>query len=83
MTIEKFEYVVGCINEGKEMGLIISRVYEYTHAISHKTLYALFIEGLPDDIYESPMVENPVLIYCNSKFQGKYEYANAILQLLS
>jgi len=79
MTIEKFEYVVGCINEGKEMGLIISRVYEYTHAISHKTLYALFTEGCPDDIYESPMVENPILIFHSGRFHGAYEYANAML----
>ena len=79
MTIEKFEYVVGCIIECRSQPPMVSRVYEYTHAISHKTLYALFIEGLPDDIYESPMVENPILIFHSGRFQGKYEYANAML----
>lgn len=54
----------------------MSSIWKYNSARDHRELYAVFADESHNDIYESPYVENPVLLWerwggltdCGEKF---------------
>lgn len=58
MTIERLGTVKDILRENPDI-----RIYKYTHALTGEILYAVFPHGQYDDMYESPMVRAPVLLY--------------------
>lgn len=76
MTLEKFAYLQELIIESVETGRPVSTAYIYKHAITGRKLFAAFLAGQADDIYESEYVLAPVLIYVNGEWQGEFAYLN-------
>ena len=76
MTIEKLEYVVEMVNECKDSHNPVDTVWEYTNAGNKKQMYAIFTTVCYCDIFESPYVLNPKLIYRMGEFINDYSYLN-------
>lgn len=76
MTIYELNNLVSLIKECKDTGIEIVKVYVYTNANNKQVMFAAFTRVDYNDIYESPSVENPVLIYHHNQFIGEYEYLN-------
>lgn len=76
MTVEKIEYVIGMIEECRGTSCPVASVWEYTHKLTGKQLYAVFTTACYCDIGDSPYVESPFTIYCDGKWLGKYDYLN-------
>jgi len=76
MTVNSIEVVQKLIEEMQELGEEIGSAWEYTNSMNNKIMFAVFPSSQVCDIYQSPYVRNPELIYKKGKFAGKYEYLN-------
>lgn len=76
MTVHTIETVQGVIDEMQGHHIEIGSVYQYVNAGNKKTMFAVFTAAQCCDIYDSPYVLEPVLIWQNGKFIGNYEYLN-------
>lgn len=84
MTIYKIENVIGVMKEMHARHQQIGSIWEYTNTYNNKKMFALFPENQYCDIYDSPAVKNPVLIYnshvkignSTGAFIGDYAYLN-------
>lgn len=74
MTVHEINTVVQLIEEMGKDG--VQSVYEYTNAVSKEILYAVFAKSQHDDMYESPFVKSPKLIWIDGKFVGEYVHLN-------
>jgi hypothetical protein len=68
MTVEHPETVLDLLTEDPRL-----RCYQYRHAQTGTTLYALFPEGQHDDMDASPQVREWVLLYNNGVFTAAGE----------
>ena len=76
MTIDTIETVIEVIIESQAAGTPVLTVWEYENSMNQRTMFAVFHVGTYCDIYTSPGVRNPVLIWKDGKFSGKYAYLN-------
>jgi len=76
MTVNTIETVKAVIEEIEADGYKVDSAWEYTNAMNQQTMFAVFPLGQPCDIYQSPCVQNPKLIWQNGHFVGKYTYLN-------
>lgn len=58
MTVSEPQTVLAILEEAPQM-----RVYHYRHAITGRTLYALFPPGQYDDIREAPDVHETMVLF--------------------
>jgi len=79
MTVDGIERLKALVDEvAGTPGRIVS-AWEYTNAMNHRIMFAAFTESCKCDIFESPAVENPILIYRSDKFIGKYRFMNGVI----
>jgi hypothetical protein len=76
MTVEKIENVIGMVEELRRTHNPVVSVWEYTHLYCNRVMFAVFTTACYCDIYESPYVLNPKLIFRSGKFMGSYVYLN-------
>lgn len=76
MTVQTIETVQGLIEEMQAEGTAVGSVYEYTNIMNKKKMFAVFPASQFCDIYQSPAVKDPELIWTEGKFIGKYTDLN-------
>ena len=76
MTVDTIERLKALVDEVRGTSQEIVSAWEYTNAYNHKIMYAAFTLSCLCDIFESPAVFNPKLIYRSGKFMKWYEYLN-------
>lgn len=76
MTIDTIERLKALVDEVQGTGQEIMCAWEYTNTNNNKIMFAAFARCSYCDIFESPAVLRPKLIYRSSKFIGEYEYLN-------
>lgn len=77
MTIEQPQTVLAMIAEDPTV-----RVYQYQHALTGKTLYALFPGGRWDDMAWAPAVVDPVVLYDAGQYTeaGQHWVARLVIE---
>lgn len=81
MTVHSIETVQDLIEEMQSEGTSIGSAWEYTNKMYSKVMFAVFTASQFCDIYQSPNVLNPELIWTEGKFIGaKYEYLNEMAE---
>lgn len=78
MTVNTIIRVKDLIDEIEAEGGHIVSVWKYIHAMSDITLFAVFTEACNCDIFESPYVLRPKLIYRSGHFIGEYKFMNKV-----
>ena len=76
MTVDTIERLKALVDEGHGTGLWIVSAWEYTNAFNNEVMFAAFTPVCLCDIFESPAVLRPKLIYRSGRFIGKYKYLN-------
>jgi len=76
MTIEKEEYMKELVDEMNSTGMPVATVWEYVNAMNKKKMFAVFAATQSCDIFQSPVVLEPKLIYEQGKFINGYEHLN-------
>ena len=76
MTVDTIVRLKALVDEVAGTSNRIVSAWEYTNAFNHKIMFAAFTPVCLCDIFESPAVLRPKLIYRSSKFIGRYEYLN-------
>ena len=76
MTVDTIERAKAVVDEFNSTRNKVVTVWEYVHVISQETLYAVFTQACYCDIFESPYVFRPKLIYRSGHFIGDYAYLN-------
>ena len=79
MTVDTIERLKELVDEvAGTPGCIVS-AWEYTNAYNNRVMFAAFTMACNCDIFESPAVLRPKLIYRSGRFIGEYDYLNDIL----
>lgn len=73
MTIDTIERTVELLNE---LDSEASTVWEYVNAMTGKKMFVVFMTSQICDMYDSPAVRDPVLIWTKKGFIGKYTCLN-------
>lgn len=76
MTVDTIDRLRALVNETDGTLTQIVSAWEYRNVYNHKIMFAAFTACCYCDIFESPAVVNPKLIYRSGRFIGKYEYLN-------
>jgi len=76
MTVETAQRARALVKEMLANNEQVYAVYEYTHKITHKLLFAVFLLSTYCDIYESPFCCKPKRIWRDGLWIGDYEYLN-------
>lgn len=76
MTIYNIDNVIAMIEECECTSNPVDTVWEYVNAGNNKTMYAVFTKACYNDIYESPYVLSPVLIWQDGVWLGEFSYLN-------
>ena len=78
MTVDTAKRAKDLVDEMQANNEQVFAVYEYTHKIKHKVLYAVFLLSTYCDIYESSFYCKPKRIWRDGLFIGDYEYLNEV-----
>jgi len=78
MTVETIILVKDLIDELQGKGRPVVSVWKYVNILNDKTMFAVFTEDRHCDIFESPSVLRPRLIYRSGKFIGEYKFMNKV-----
>lgn len=78
MTVDTIIRVKALLDEVQGQGRRIVSVWKYVNRMNNKTMFAVFTESCYCDIFESPAVLRPRLIYRSGKFIGEYKFMNKV-----
>jgi len=78
MTIDTIIRVKDVIDEIDAGGGYVVSVWKYVNAMNDKVMFALFTNSCYCDIFESPAVLRPKLIYRSGVFIGEYKFMNKV-----
>jgi len=76
MTVDTIERLKALVDEVAGTPTWIVSAWEYTNAYNNGVMFAAFTPVCLCDIFDSPAVLRPKLIYRSGRFIGKYEYLN-------
>ena len=76
MTVEKEEVMKDLVEEMNSTGMPVATVWEYTNIMNKKRMFAVFPMTQACDIFQSPTIEAPKLIYEDGKFINGFEHLN-------
>lgn len=76
MTVDTIERLKELVDEVAGTSTAIVSAWEYTNAYNTKVMYAAFTKACYCDIFESPAVLHPKLIYRSGRFIKDYDYLN-------
>ncbi len=79
MTVDTIIRVKDLIHELKSHGNHVVSVWKYVNKMNNKTMFAVFTVACTCDIFESPAVLRPRLIYRSGHFIGEYKFMNKVL----
>lgn len=79
MTVDTIDRLKALVDEVRGTGLEIVSAWEYTNTMNNKIMFAAFTRSCYCDIFESPAVSKPILIYRSNKFIGKYLFMNKVV----
>ena len=78
MTVNTIQRLKKLIDECKGTPVYVVSAWTYIHEKTNKRLYVAFTTNCMCDIFESPAVVRPTLIYRSGKFIGGYKYMNKL-----
>lgn len=78
MTLDTIQRVKELVDEVKATPGHVVSVWRYTNKMSGKVMFAVFTTACYCDVFESPAVLNPTLIYRSGKFIGEYKFMNKV-----
>ena len=78
MTVDTIILVKDLIDEIEAQGGYVVSVWKYVNSFNDKTMFALFTEERYCDIFVSPAVLRPRLIYRSGHFIGEYKFMNKV-----
>ncbi len=78
MTLDTIERVKALVDEVKGTSGHVVSVWKYMNTMSEKYMFAVFTTACYCDVFESPAVLNPVLIFRSGKFIGEYKFMNKV-----
>lgn len=78
MTVNSIEIVQKLIEEMQADQMAVDSAWEYTNAMNNKKMFAVFPASHICDVYASPYVEEPELIWTEGKFIGEYAHLNEV-----
>jgi len=78
MTVYTIETLKELVEECRGRSDEIVSAWKYVNAYNEKTMFAAFTASCYCDIFESPAVLRPKLIYRSGKFIGEYMFLNDI-----
>lgn len=79
MTVETIQRLKALVDEvAGTSGQIVS-AWVYINRMNNKTMFAAFTASQFCDIFESPAVLRPRLIYRSGKFIGEYKFMNKVV----
>lgn len=76
MTVDTIERLKDLVDEVAGTSSQVVSAWEYTNAYNNQVMFAAFTPACVCDIFESPAVLNPKLIFRSGRFIGDYEYLN-------
>lgn len=79
MTVETILRLKALIDEAKDSSSPIVSAWVYINRMNNKTMFAAFGASQFCDIFESPAVLRPRLIYRSGKFIGEYKFMNKVV----
>lgn len=77
MTVDSIKKAKDLVDEMQANNEEIFGVFEYTHRMTHKVLYTVFLLSAYFDIYESSYCCKPKRIWEDGLWLGNYEYLNS------
>jgi len=78
MTVDTIQRLKDLIDEvAGTPGYVVS-AWEYTNVNNNKTMFAAFTTACICDIFQSPAVKHPMLIFRSGHFIGKYKFMNKV-----
>ena len=76
MTVDTLKRLKDLVDEVQGTRQEIVSAWEYTNIMSEKVMFAAFTASCYCDIFESPAVTRPKLIYRSGRFIRDYAYLN-------
>lgn len=78
MTVDTIIRLKDLIDEVQGTPNEIVSAWKYVNAYNHQTMFAAFTPACNCDIFESPAVLRPKLIYRSGYFIGEYKFMNKV-----
>ena len=78
MTVDTITRVKDLLDEIHAAGGRVVSIWKYVNTMNNKTMFAVFTEACYCDIFESPAVLRPKLIYRSGHFIGEYKFMNKV-----
>ena len=79
MTVDTIERLKALVDECSGTNNVVVSAWEYTNAMSGKVMFAAFTQSCHCDIFQSPAVLKPILIFRSGHFIGKYLFMNKVI----
>ena len=79
MTVDTIERLKDLIVEVAGTSGYVVSAWEYTNAMNKKIMFAAFTTSCVCDIFQSPAVLRPILIFRSGHFVGKYKFMNKVI----
>ncbi len=78
MIVDTIEVLKALVDESRGTAGEIVSAWEYTNRINNRIMFAAFTTSCHCDIFESPAVKKPILIFRSGRFIGKYLFMNKV-----
>lgn len=79
MTVDSIIRVKDLIDEINADGGHVVSAWKYVNAMNNVTMFAVFTDLCYCDIFESPAVLRPKLIYRSDHYIGEYKFMNKVI----
>ena len=79
MTVDTIQRLKDLIDEVAGSRSPVVSAWVYVNRMNNKTMFAAFTTACCCDIFESPAVLRPRLIYRSGKFIGEYKFMNKVV----
>lgn len=78
MTVDTIIRVKDLIDEIQGDGGHVVSAWKFVNAMNNKINFAVFTDSCHCDIFESPAVLRPKLIYRSDRYIGEYKFMNKV-----
>lgn len=79
MTVDTIIRVKDLIDEIQGDGGHVVSAWQYVNRMNNKIMFAVFTDACYCDIFESPAVLRPKLIFRSGHYIGKYKFMNKVI----
>ena len=79
MTVDTIIRVKDLIDECALTHTPVVSAWKYINAMNNKTMFAVFTTACVCDVFESPAVLRPKLIYRSGTYLGEYKFMNKVV----